>query len=87
MDCDFTTPLNYLGETPIAGDPFAFSEMTCVDASTSEYVNGVSGANFYIKKSLSYGDILVLTFLILFFVAGVFKLLWNFNFKDWNSKL
>jgi hypothetical protein len=87
MDCDFTIPLNYLSEAPVFGEPFAFSKMTCVDASTSEYINTGNGSNFYLKKSLSYGDILIIVFLILFFVSGVFRLLWNFNFKDWNSKL
>ncbi|MFA5031252.1 MAG: hypothetical protein WC495_06745 [Patescibacteria group bacterium] len=87
MECIFSEPLNYTGSPPAEGDPFAFSEMICTDDRYEQYTNTGSGATFYMQKSLSYGDVLVLVFLILFFVAGVFKLMWNFNFKDWNAKL
>jgi len=87
MDCTFADPLNYTGSPPAEGDPFAFSTMTCTDDRFSQYINTNNGGSFYLAKSLSYGDILVLIFLILFFAVGVLKLFWNFHFKDYPSKL
>jgi hypothetical protein len=87
LDCEFTTPLNYTGSPPADGEPFAFSEMSCNSDFFQKYENIENGGLFYTQKTISYGDMLVLTFLILFFCAGVFKILWNFNFKDWNAKI
>ena len=87
MDCVFTSPLNYTGSPPAEGDPFAFSEMSCTDDRFLQYTNGNTGADFYVQKSLSYGDILMISFLILFFVTVVCKILWNFHFKDYQSKI
>jgi len=53
---------------------------------TKDLITGNTG-EFYVDKTLSYGDILILFFLIIFFVALVGKLLWNFHFKDLPSKL
>jgi len=52
-----------------------------------KYTNENSGANFYLDKSISYGDVFVLLFFIFFFCALIFKLLWNFNWKDEKAKL
>jgi len=87
MDCIFSEPLNYVGSPPAEGDPFAFSKMVCTDDRFTLQTNSTTGSEFYINKTLSYGDILVLIFLILFFCAGVLKLFWNFHFKDYPSKL
>ncbi|MCJ7789652.1 MAG: hypothetical protein MUP69_05625 [Candidatus Atribacteria bacterium] len=87
MDCDFSTPVNYQNETPLEGEPFAFSEMSCIDDKFLQYNNTYNGASFYLQKSISFGDVLVIFFLIFFFTAFVFKLIWNFVFKDWNAKL
>jgi len=43
--------------------------------------------NFWINQSLSYGDILILVFLILFFCIEVFRVIWNFVWKDPKAKL
>ena len=53
----------------------------------SQYTNATSGSSFYVAKSLSYGDILILIFMILIFSWGVFRFCWNFVFKDYPSKI
>lgn len=47
-----------------------------------------SGDNsFYISKQFDYGQILILTFLLIFFVLIAIKFLWNFIKQDTNEKL
>lgn len=87
MECDFSTPLNFEGNAPSAGEPFAFSEINCIDEKYQNIQNLNSGANFYLDKNVSYGDILTVFFLIFFSCVIVFKILWNFNFKDPFSKI
>jgi hypothetical protein len=86
MICNFTNPVDYTGTPPTAGEPFAFSIMTC-DSHFTQITNADNGATFWVNQSLSYGDILILFFIIIFFVFSVFKLLWNFLYKNSNTKL
>ncbi|HCC60380.1 MAG: hypothetical protein A2402_01780 [Candidatus Staskawiczbacteria bacterium RIFOXYC1_FULL_37_43] len=89
MNCNFLQPVNYLGLPPEKGDPFAFSQMVCDgtigEGSTIEQINGTG--NFWIAKQLDYGQVLILTFLLIFFVGFVVKFLWNFNKQDSDQKL
>lgn len=86
IECDFKTPVNL--ETLPKYD-WEYSEMDCdFTASTTELIENTStGAEFYINKSVSYGDFLVLTFLMLFLIFGITKFLIDFiipkrmNFK------
>lgn len=87
LNCQFSAPVNYTGNPPAEGEPFAFTGMTCTSDQLSAITNGTTGANFFINKTLSYGDILILIFLILFFGWGVFRFCWNFVFKDYPSKI
>jgi len=49
--------------------------------------NVETGAEFFVKKSVSYGDFLIITFLMIFLIWGILKFLINFfipklmNFK------
>lgn len=85
MDCDFSQPQNYQGVAPAAGEPFAFQHMTCNTSQAELIDNGT--ANFYISKQLDYGQILILTFLLLFFVFGTIKFLWNYIYQHETQKL
>lgn len=84
MDCQFSTPIN-LGteETP----DWAYSEMTCEFSEIELIENATTGAEFYISKTIGYGDILIITFLMLFLIFGILKFLTDFliprlvNFK------
>lgn len=87
LNCQFSEPVNYTGNAPAEGEPFALSGMACTDDKFATIANGTTGNNFFINKTLSYGDILILIFLILFFGFGVFRFCWNFVFKDYPSKL
>jgi len=89
MNCNFSQPVNYLGNPPGKNDPFAFSQMTCDgstgEGSSAEQITGVG--EFWISKQVDYGQVLILTFLLIFFVGFIAKLLWNFAKQDSDQKL
>jgi len=84
MNCTFSQPADYRGEPPAAGESFAFTQMICTSVAKEE----ITGAGtFWISKQLDYGQVLILTFLLIFFVGFVAKFLWNFNKQDSDQKL
>lgn len=89
MNCNFSQPVNYLGNPPEKNDPFAFTHMACDgtvgDGATIEQIEGPG--TFWISKQLDYGQVLILTFLLIFFVGFIVKFLWNFTKQDTDQKL
>jgi len=83
MNCIFSEPANYTGVSPAEGEPFAFTQMVC--DGEKEQITGTG--NFWISKQLDYGQVLILTFLLIFFVGFIVKSLWNFNKQDSDQKL
>ena len=91
MNCNFSQPVNYQGNPPGKNDAFAFSQVTCTDSgggTGTASIEQITGAGeFWISKQLDYGQVLILTFLLIFFVGFVAKFLWNFNKQDSDQKL
>jgi hypothetical protein len=88
MDCQLTQPKTFENTPPTTSKDFwQFSKMVCSTTQTELIQNASTGAEFYINKSASYGDFLILTFLIIFLIFGIVKFLVNFiipkriNFK------
>jgi hypothetical protein len=52
-----------------------------------QYTNENNGSTFFVDQSISYGQILILIFVILFYAFGVFRFIWNFFNKNSASKL
>jgi len=84
MNCQYSTPVNLGTEE----DPdWAYSEALCEFPQIELIENATTGAEFYISKTIGYGDILVITFLTLFLIFGILKFLTDFlipklvNFK------
>ena len=89
MNCTLSQPVNYTGNPPGKNDPFAFTQMTC-DGSvgTGGSIEQITGTGtFWISKQLDYGQVLILTFLLIFFVGFVVKFCWNFAKQDSDEKL
>ena len=90
MISNFSQPVNYTGNPPTkSNEAFAFTQMTC-DGSigtggTTEQITGAG--DFWILKQLDYGQVLILTFLLIFFVGFMTKSLWNFVKQDTNQKI
>ena len=56
-----------------------YSAFSCGTPATNELIeNTTTGASFYVQKTISYGDIVVLTFLALFLAFGILKFLTDF---------
>lgn len=87
MDCEFSIPINFEGEAPAEGEPFQFQHASCVNETLTLIENETTTAEFYIEKTLSYGDLLLITFLSIFLIFGIFKFVWNFIQQNWNYKL
>lgn len=66
------------GATPTSTDQdFEFSELKCTTTMVDKKVNSTTGAEFYLNKSYTYGDILIAGFLLLFAIFGVVKFFLN----------
>lgn len=87
MECIYSEPVNAIGETPATGDYFSFSKVSCVSDTQTLITNGTTGSNFYVDKTLNYGDIILIAIFIIFLIFGVFKFVWNFIQQNWNFKL
>jgi hypothetical protein len=78
LPCSFAIPVN-LGteENP----DWEYSELICVDPRYELVENASTGASFYIQKTWTYGDMVLMLFLTLFFVftitKGVFGFFWH----------
>jgi len=90
IDCELQSPLNWEGETPTSSADFwQYSEIKCESQNIEIDLieNATTGGEFFIKKSVSYGDFLIIVFLMIFLVFGILKFLSNFlipklmNFK------
>ena len=76
IECQFSAPVNL--ETPPKYD-WEYSLMNCQATTTFELIeNASTGASFYLRQEISYGDILVITFLTLFLIFGILKFLTDF---------
>jgi len=90
MNCNFSQPVDYTGAPPTAGEPFAFTQMTCTSSIKQEITGPTTQGNtgdFWLSPQIDYGQILILTFLLIFFVGFAVKFLWNFTKQDVNEKL
>jgi len=77
MNCEFSNPVNYLGEPALEGEYFNFKTFTCSER-FEVIENQSTGAEFYIDKTMSYGDLILVVFLSIFLVFSILKFIWNF---------
>jgi len=85
MACEFSEPVNYLGTPAGEGEFWNFKILTCDTPSsgplTFELItNDSTGAEFFIEKTLSYGDLLLIIIISIGLIILISKLLWNFIF-------
>ena len=88
INCQFSNPKTFDGDTPTSTDFWNYQDLICQSTSTTELIeNASTGASFWIRQEVSYGDVLIITFLLLFLVFGILKFLTDFlvpkliNFK------
>lgn len=49
--------------------------------------NPQTGSEFFMDKTITYGDLILIIFCSIFLISGVFKFLWNFVWQDIKAKL
>jgi len=90
VHCDYTAPVNYLGETPVTTiDAFAFSKSDCISSPSGEMVSNVSASpsayidiasNSAFAKGIYGGLFFIwLSLGILVFTAAIFTALYWFQ--------
>jgi len=91
QDCSFSVPQNYLGQTPSSTDEsFQFASSSC--AAFSQVQERISNTGdtkgFFVDKTISYGNYIIIIFLFLFLVFGVVKFFVDFLIPkklDWKQ--
>ena len=89
MTCNFFNPRMFNGSTPSSTDEFwQFANANCTSTQTELIINDENGRQFFLDKSITYGDFLIISFLFLFMVFGIVKFLvdWFIPKKlDWKQ--
>jgi hypothetical protein len=63
------------------GDNWNFSQVVCFSSTTEKITNPTTGGNFYLDKTLSYGDAILIWFATLFTFYLIGKTAYNFFWK------
>lgn len=73
--CEFSAPVE------LGTNDFEYSILNCTSTETSTTIliqNASTGAEFYLDKTINYGEILTLVFLLLFAIFGITKIIADF---------
>lgn len=81
INCDYTIPFNSEGNPPAVGEIWNYSHASCTQSSLFLLQNPETGAEFYLQKTMSYGDLLLIIFVSIFLVWGIVRFLWNFVYE------
>jgi len=89
MECEFLEPVywyNGLQLVPLDSevdkkDIWNFSKMICDEGTTLELIQGTGGREFFVQKTLTYGEALVIWFITLFAIFIIGKSIFNFLWK------
>ena len=72
----------FLEAVEIGTDNWQFSVMNCTSTEPTSTIalisNASTGAEFYLNKTINYGEVLILAFLFLFAVVGITKIISDF---------
>jgi len=75
----FSLPLTCEGCPPTTSTDFwQYSKMEKVEERIEFIENATTGATFFLNKEITYGDFLIITFLVVFLVFGIMKFLIDF---------
>lgn len=75
--CSFFNPQNASGSIPLFGEYWQFASSSCAVPFISNISDG-SGTDFYLDKRISYGDVWLLIFILMFVIMKIFSIIWNF---------
>lgn len=79
FNCEFTSPKTWENIMPESKTDFwNYSEFICWSNKSELIENTTTGAEFYVVKSLTYGEAMILWFLTIFTIILLFKTAYNF---------
>ena len=76
LNCVFSVPLNASGTAPTGSDFWQYSSSSCEVPFITQYQSGTS--TFYLSNTIDAGQIILIVFVLMVFVAGVVKTIWDF---------
>ncbi len=79
--CAYSEPVDL---NPLGQPQYAFSILNCTSSDPTYLTlikNESTGAEFYLNKSLDYGEALILWFLTIFSIVFIFRIAYNFFWK------
>lgn len=76
FECQFSQPVNASGTLPVPGDFWQFQNATCSVPYLSVATD--TDAHFYLDERITYGDIFLAAFMLLFLLVGIFWVVWSF---------
>jgi len=80
--CQFYSPRTWENLEPTSKtDIWNYSEWNCWSGKSELIQNSETSAEFYVEKTLNYGDALILWFLTIFLIGYLFKFAYNFFWK------
>lgn len=82
--CEWNNPVNAMGNPPVDNQPFQFKNASCSSDLISYINNPTTNAEYYLNKTFSYGDILVVIFFSIFLVYILLKAIFSFFFASKN---
>ena len=82
LHCQFNSPRTWENLEPTNKlDFWNYSEWTCWSEKSELIQNSETGAEFYLDKTLTYGEAMILWFLTIFTFVLIFKIAYNFFWK------
>lgn len=78
----FSLPLTCEGTPPTTSTDFwQYSKMVKEEERIELIENATTGATFFLNKEITYGDFLIIVFLMLFLIFGIVRFFINFIMK------
>lgn len=81
MNCESSNPVDYEGNAPEPGELWHFKDIQCTSDQTVLLSSSDTDAEFYLNKTLDYGQIVLIIILSIALIFGILNFLWNFFFK------
>lgn len=77
IGCVYSNPLTASGVPPTGSEAWQFSTVSCSHPYISYIENG-QGQYFYLDERISFGDLFIGFFLLIFLMFFIFKAVWTF---------
>lgn len=81
LNCRFSEPINLNPASTSNFVDYEFSKLICSSTQIELISNSTTGAEFYLSKTINYGDAILFWFLTLAFLFGIFTFIFKTFWK------